>query len=209
MKSTKRPIRKGKTLIRASRHRGFYRAFEDRFRGSREIIRSRLQIYLSFIEPLKFLGDRPAAVDLGCGRGEWLELLAEKGFAGGGVDLDDGMLQSCRGRGLRVSNQDAVAFLLNLANEKQGIVSAFHLAEHLEFMHLQSLVEEASRVLKPAGLLILETPNPENFRVSSMDFYYDPSHRHPLPPELLSFVLEYYGFRPVKVIRLQESRDLV
>jgi len=194
---------------RRTAHEGFYRAFEDRFRGSRELIRSRLRIYLPFIQPLKSIDDHPAAVDLGCGRGEWLELLAENGFDARGVDLDEGMLAACRENGLRVMKDDAIAFLKTLPNESQSIVSAFHIAEHLLFSELQMLVEQALRVLKPAGLLILETPNPENIRVSSVTFFFDPTHRHPLPVELLSFLPEYYGFGRIKVVRLQEDRDLL
>jgi glycosyltransferase involved in cell wall biosynthesis/SAM-dependent methyltransferase len=187
---------------------GFYRAFEDRFRGSRETIRSRLQIYLPFIEPLKSIYDVPPAVDLGCGRGEWLELLADNGFDAQGVDIDEGMLAACHENGLRATNDDGIAFLEKLPSESQMIVSGFHIAEHLPFGQLQILVQQALRVLKPGGLLILETPNPENFRVSSLSFYYDPTHRHPLPPQLLSFLPEYYGFDRVKVVRLQECRGL-
>src|SRR5437763_8718032 len=82
----------------------FYRAFEDRYRGAREIIKDRLRAYARFTDPLLGLprpaGLAPAALDLGCGRGEWLELLGEAGFAARGVDLDDGMLAACRERGL-------------------------------------------------------------------------------------------------------------
>lgn len=187
----------------------FYRAFADRFRGSRELIQSRLRVYLPFIEPLKSIADHPTAVDLGCGRGEWLELLAENGFDAQGVDLDEEMVAASGARGLRVANEDAVAFLKALPNDSQSIVSGFHIAEHLPFAELQSLVEQALRVLKPAGLLILETPNPENIRVASLDFYVDPFHRNPLPPRLLSFLPEYFGFQRTKVIRLQESHDLL
>jgi O-antigen chain-terminating methyltransferase len=88
------------------------------------------------------------------------------------------------------------------------LVSGFHLAEHLAFSDLQSLVQEAFRVLKTGGLLILETPNPENIVVGSGNFYLDPSHHHPLPPLLLSFLPEFYGFDRVKVLRLQEPLDL-
>src|SRR5258707_9571427 len=189
-------------------HDGLYRAFEERFRGSRETIRSRLQIYLPFIEPLKSIDDLPAAVDVGCGRGEWLELLTDYGFDARGVDLDQGMLTACHENGLRATNDDGIAFLEKLPSESQMIVSGFHIAEHLPFAQLQILVQQALRVLKAGGLLILETPNQENFRVSSLRFYYDPTHRHPLPPELLSFLPEYYGFDRVKVVRLQECRGL-
>jgi SAM-dependent methyltransferase len=188
---------------------GFYRAFEERFRGSRELIRSRLRIYLPFIEPLKSIDDYLPAVDLGCGRGEWLELLKDSGFDAQGVDLDDGMLAACSANGLRVTKGDAIAFLKELPNESQSVVSGFHIAEHLPFSQLQILVEEALRVLKPAGLLILETPNPENIKVSSLTFYLDPTHHHPLPPELLSFLPEYYGFARIKVVRLQENQELL
>jgi SAM-dependent methyltransferase len=190
-------------------HAGFYRALEDRFRGSRELILSRLAAYLPFIEPLKGLADVVPAVDLGCGRGEWLELLKQHGFQGQGVDVDAGMLDACRERDLQVTEGDAIQFLKALPNESQMIVSGFHLAEHLPFEILQTLIQEALRVLKPAGLLILETPNPENLKVSSVYFYLDPSHRNPLPPDLLAFVPEYYGFSRVKVVRLQEDSSLL
>jgi len=190
-------------------HKDFYRAFEDKFRGSRELILSRLQVYLPFVNPLKQIYPVVPAVDLGCGRGEWLELLKEYGFEGQGVDLDAGMLRSCHERGLQAIQGDAIEFLRQLPSESQLIVSGFHIAEHLPFEQLQTLVAEALRVLKPAGLLILETPNPENFKVSSLGFYMDPSHRNPLPPELLAFVPEHYGFARVKIVRLQESTALL
>src|SRR5215469_3508512 len=138
-------------------HDGFYRAFEERFRGSREAIRSRLQIYLPFIEPLKSIDDHPAAVDIGCGRGEWLELVTNNGFDARGVDLDEGMLEACYENGLRATKEDGIAFLEKLPNESQLIVSGFHIAEHLPFAQLQILIQQALRVLKPGGLLILET----------------------------------------------------
>jgi SAM-dependent methyltransferase len=190
-------------------HAGFYRALEDRFRGSRELILSRLAAYLPFIEPLKGLAEIVSAVDLGCGRGEWLELLKQHGFEGQGVDVDAGMLHACRERGLQVTEGDAIDFLKALPSESQLIVSGFHVAEHLSFETLQTLIQQALRVLKPAGLLILETPNPENFKVSSLYFYLDPSHRNPLPPDLLAFVPEYYGFARVKIVRLQEDDSLM
>lgn len=187
---------------------GFYRAFEDRHRGSRELIKSRLLVYLPFVKPLHSLYKDAKAIDLGCGRGEWLELLGESGIDGHGVDLDDGMLSVCRERGLHVANADAIAALESLADESQLVVSGFHIAEHLPFSALQSLIQEALRVLKPAGLLILETPNPENIAVGTVNFYLDPTHQKPIPPDLLSFLPAHYGFARVKVIRLQEDKAL-
>jgi len=187
---------------------GFYRAFEDQHRGSRELIKTRQRVYLPFIEPLKILYPEASALDLGCGRGEWLELLTESGFTARGVDLDDGMLAVCRERGLAVQTKDAVTGLQEQSDASLAVVSGFHLAEHIPFEALQSLVAESLRALKPAGLLILETPNPENIVVGTANFYLDPTHRQPIPPLLLSFLAEYCGFARVKVIRLQGPVDL-
>ena len=186
----------------------FYKDFEDKFRGSEEIIKDRLRVYLPFIEPLKEIYPDVAALDLGCGRGEWLELLGENGFLGRGVDLDEEMLAVCQGRDLCVEKGDAVSFLQKLEDESQAVVSAFHLAEHLPFDDLLLLVAESFRVLKPAGILILETPNPENIVVGSSSFYIDPMHHRPLHGELLRFVVERSGFARIKSLGLQEKEEL-
>ncbi|WP_306549229.1 methyltransferase domain-containing protein [Desulfobulbus sp.] len=187
----------------------FYRAFEEQYRGSRDLIKSRLRVYLPFITPLVGLYEDAKAVDLGCGRGEWLELLNEAGFQTYGVDLDTGMLAACHEFGLNVETKDAIEVLQELPNASQLVVSGFHFAEHIPFAQLQILVQEALRVLKPAGLLILETPNPENIVVATNSFYLDPTHQHPIPPKLLSFLPEYYGYNRIKTLRLQESPDLI
>ena len=187
---------------------GFYRAFEEKYRGSRELIKSRQRVYLPFIKPLLSVYENGSALDLGCGRGEWLEILKEVGFDGHGVDLDDGMLAACRERGLSVATADAVQTLKLLPSESQAIVSGFHIAEHIPFQDLQVLVQEALRVLRPAGLLILETPNPENIVVGTTSFYLDPTHHQPIPPQLLSFLPEFYGFARTKILRLQEPLSI-
>lgn len=186
----------------------FYRAFEERHRGPRKLIRSRLQVYQPFITPLLGIYQPANAIDLGCGRGEWLELLQDTGFAPQGVDLDAGMLAACTERGLTVTQGDALSHLQSLDDASQCIVSGFHIAEHLTFDHLKALVQQAFRVLKAGGLLILETPNPENLVVGASNFYLDPTHLRPLPPPLLSFLPEYYGFARVRTVRLQEQPEL-
>ena len=187
----------------------FYRAFEDRYRGSRELIKSRLRVYLPFVEPLGALHQHCTAIDLGCGRGEWLELMREIGFDVMGIDLDEMMLAACQDLGLPTQAGDAVAYLQALPDESIVLVSGFHLVEHIPFASLQVLVKEALRVLKAGGLLILETPNPENIVVATTNFYLDPTHERPIPPLLLSFVAEHYGFDKVKIVRLQEARNLI
>jgi O-antigen chain-terminating methyltransferase len=187
----------------------FYQAFEERHRGSRELIKQRLNVYLPFVKQLHELYPDGQALDLGCGRGEWLELLNNINIPAHGIDLNEGMLSYCRERGLSVTTGDAVAILQALPDDSQMIVSGFHIAEHLPFSDLQILIHEAMRVLKPAGLLILETPNPENLVVGTASFYIDPTHQRPIPQPLLAFLSEYYGFSRTKVMRLQESPELL
>ena len=121
-------------------------------------------------------------------------LLTEAGFNARGVDLDDEMLSPCRDRGLSVSVGDALSCLRDLPDASQVVVSGFHLVEHIPFSDLQMLIQEAMRVLKPAGLLILETPNPENLVVGTCSFYLDPTYPRPIPPGLLEFLPEVQGF---------------
>lgn len=183
----------------------FYRAFEDRHRGSRALIKQRLRVYEPFLQALKEADEACPALDIGCGRGEWLELLIEQGFQAQGVDLDDGMLQACRDRGLPAVQGDALSALQALPAESQILVSGFHIVEHIPFSVLQGVVSEALRVLKPGGLLILETPNAENLVVGTNSFYLDPTHERPLPHQLLEFLVEYSGFARQKILRLQEA----
>lgn len=185
----------------------FYHAFESRYRGSRDLIKQRLRIYLPFINPFKGIDDNRGAIDLGCGRGEWLELLKEHEFQAQGVDLDPGMLAASHERGLPAIQRDAIQHLKTLPDQSQYLISGFHFAEHIALDALQTLIIEALRTLKPGGLLILETPNPENLVVGTTDFYLDPTHLRPIPPLLLSFLVEHHGFSRRKVMRLQEPKD--
>jgi O-antigen chain-terminating methyltransferase len=183
----------------------FYRVFEDRYRGSREEIKARLRVYLPFVMPISDMQPEGVVLDLGCGRGEWLQLLQEHGVSGWGIDLDEGMLEACHSQGLKVEKGDALSFLQALPPESVIAVTAFHLVEHIGFDALRILVLDALRVLKPGGLLIMETPNPENIVVATKNFHMDPSHLKPLPPELLAFLPEHAGYERVKTIRLQEN----
>jgi O-antigen chain-terminating methyltransferase len=192
----------------SSNHNNFYKAFEDQHRGSRELIKSRLAVYVPFIKKIQSTHPDAVALDLGCGRGEWLELLQDNQFSASGIDQDDGMLSACRSRGLNVQTGDAIAHLKSLPNDSLSIVSGFHIAEHLSLDDLQTLIKESLRILKPAGLLILEAPNTENLVVGTSSFYLDPTHQRPLPSSLLSFLTGHFGFARAKVLGLQESPNL-
>ena len=180
-----------------------YRGFEDRFRGSREEIKQRLKVYLPLLEIVAPHLRRTAPVfDLGCGRGEWLELLSEYGWQATGIDLNAGMAKVATDIGLSVKIEDAVEFLRIQPDASIAVISAFHLVEHVSIDYLIDLLRECHRVLAETGLLILETPNPENLTVGTWSFYMDPTHNKPLPPLLLEFLVESAGFKDVAIVRL-------
>jgi O-antigen chain-terminating methyltransferase len=185
----------------------FYRAFEDRHRGSPEAVRQRQGAYLPFLAAVRASQAGPLLEDLGCGRGEWLALAQSQGWRAQGVDTDAAMLQAARDAGLDVREADAVDFLQSLPAASCSAVTAFHVVEHLPFAKLRDLLVECSRVLAPGGLLLLETPNPENLVVGASAFHMDPTHVRPLPPALLAFAVEFAGVDRVATLRLHEGID--
>lgn len=177
----------------------YYLAFEAIFRGDEDQVLANLQRYLPQVEQARGIGTR--ALDLGCGRGEWLQLLIEQGFDAHGVDLNSTMVEYCRAQGLRVAEADLLEVLRAQPEASHALISALHIAEHLPFDVLYAMVHEAQRVLAPGGVLIIETPNPENVLVGSHTFYHDPTHRNPLTPTSISFLLEFHGFTGLEVLR--------
>jgi O-antigen chain-terminating methyltransferase len=186
----------------------FYRAFEDKHRGPRNLIKERLEAYLPFLDAILRITNKPQAIDLGCGRGEWLEYLQGLGFNARGVELDEGMLEACQELGLSAKKGEMIEFIRTLPDASCMVVSAFHVVEHIRFEDVKIFVQEALRVLQPGGLLIMETPNPENIVVATRNFYLDPTHQNPIPPDLLHFVSEHAGFSRSKIVRLQEPPEL-
>ncbi|MDQ6790398.1 MAG: methyltransferase domain-containing protein, partial [Candidatus Dormibacteraeota bacterium] len=170
----------------------FYGAHQERFRGSREFVRRRLEIYLPQVQSVAGADHR--VLDLGPGRGEWLALLRDRGIAAYGVDVNSSFVASAGEIGLDVRHQDAVEHLRSLPDGSLAAVTAFHLVEHLSPAALIELVDNALRALRPGGLLILETPNPLNLKVGAASFHLDPTHVRPIHPLFLEFVLENRGF---------------
>ena len=181
----------------------FYSAFEARFRGTSELIKDRLKIYKNIL--LKSDG---AVLDLGCGRGEWLSLLRQWGINATGIDIDPEMIRICRDQNLKVIMDDIFVSLDRYEDNSIGVISAFHVIEHLPFKMVIQLLTSCKRILKAGGFIILETPNSENIIVGSSDFYLDPTHLRPLPAKLLNFAAEYYGFQDCTVLRINSNIEL-
>jgi 2-polyprenyl-3-methyl-5-hydroxy-6-metoxy-1,4-benzoquinol methylase len=170
-----------------------YSGFEERFRGSEEEIKERQRIYVSYFE------GRDNVVDVGCGRGEFLELMGESGIRARGVDLDRDMILLCREKGLDVSADDAFAYLGALPDDSLGGVFAAHVIEHLPPLRVIELVNLCHRKLGPGGVLILETPNPKCLMVFADTFYKDPSHVQPAHPDTMQFLFEALNFHQVEL----------
>ena len=178
-----------------------YADFEQRFRGSREQIEQRLQKYL----PL-FSG-RKEILDIGCGRGEFLELLAANGQQGLGLDLSDSMLEIARRKGLECYKEDALFFLKKRPDASlDGIFSA-QVIEHFQPEYLRRVISEAFRVLRPGSPLLLETINPLSLFALSRIYFLDPTHCQPLHPEYMRYLLENSGFSAVEIIFTAEPEN--
>ncbi len=180
----------------------FYVEFEDQFRGSSEQIQNRLSWYLPFVSNV--LGELPKGeiLDVGCGRGEWLQLMKENNFTARGIDMNSTMVAECIGQDLSVTQADALQYLRGIPDGTLSGITAFHVVEHLSMNDLLAFIDEVARTLVPGGFLILETPNPENLLVGSHYFYLDPTHLNPIPPLLLQFYVNSADFTDIQIDRL-------
>ena len=179
-----------------------YLAFEDRFRGSRADIKQRQSVYLDLLrEAGAGQAGRPI-VDVGSGRGELLELLGEAGLDARGVDLNGSMVALCTTLGLDCTLDDAVSYLGRLEAGSLGAVTGFHIIEHLPFPALVALLDASLQALAPGGVVVFETPNPANLLVASRWFHLDPTHRNPLPGEMVAMIAEARGFVQVSIREL-------
>ncbi len=169
-----------------------YVAFENRFRGSSEEIRERLAAYVPLFE------GRSPVVELGCGRGEFLELAGEAGVEARGVDNNQEMLGVCRERGLTVEEADLACYLHEIPEESLGGLFAAQVIEHLPPSLVRQMLTDCHRTLRKGGRLVLETVNPKSL-LAFLDFYRDLTHQKPIHPETLDFLLRACGFVEVSI----------
>lgn len=186
---------------------GFYVEFENRFRGTEEEIKKRLRVYLSYFQRTGINYNKHPVLDIGCGRGELLSLLGENDIRAVGLDLNESMVERCKELGYEAVQAEALSYLSQQKSGSLGAITGFHIVEHIPFGFLLRLFEECHRVLAPGGIVIFETPNPENLHVGSFSFYYDPSHLHPIVPDVLAFAIENRGFEKAEILRLHPKGD--
>ncbi|MCL6446978.1 MAG: methyltransferase domain-containing protein [Armatimonadetes bacterium] len=175
-----------------------YYSFEQQFRGTEQMIRERQRIYLPYAQKAQ-AACGGYVLDLGSGRGEFLELCREAGVPAKGVDLSEVMVTRCREKGLTVEEGDALTYLQHLSDESLCAITAFQLVEHLSPDRLWQLIQTALVKLKAGGVVILETVNPDSL-VAFKNFYLDLTHQKPIPVATLRFLLEAAGFREIEVL---------
>ena len=177
----------------------FYLEFENKFRGSRQQVYDILSNYNGLIQYIVDTDKEPSLLDIGCGRGEWLQKCSNKGFKSIGLEINDQMVETCQNIGLEIMQGDAIDILKDLPENSFSLITAFHIIEHICFDSIYDIFVECKRILKKDGVLIIETPSIDNLSISSQNFYIDPTHINPINPDLLSFTLGRIGYDMVKV----------
>jgi SAM-dependent methyltransferase len=186
---------------------GAYRGFEDVFRGPEERVAERQDAYLDL------LAEHPPVLDVGCGRGELLDLLQERGVEASGVDSDPGMVARCREKGHRVELASAGEHLERVPEGSLGTIFSAQVVEHLPYTDLRRFVELSRSRLLPGGIFVAETVNPHAPHALKT-FWTDPTHQHPLFPEVLLVLCRLagfpyaYAFHPLGTGHVEDDRSL-
>ncbi len=175
-----------------------YFDFENYFRGPREMIKKWQKVYLPYFE------GRKNVLDIGCGRGEFLELMTEHGIDATGIDLYDKFVDYCKSLGLKVVLSDGIAYLG--AQEQVGGIFASQVIEHLPSDKMIEFCRLAYQKLEKGAYLILETPNPMCLSIFTHAFYIDPSHNKPVHPLTVKYILERAGYSEIKIIYPEVSK---
>jgi SAM-dependent methyltransferase len=170
-----------------------YVGFENQFRGSQETIRARLESYLPYFDGASDV------LDVGCGRGEFLDLLKARGITGRGLDLNHEMVEVCRARGLEVAEADAVSYLESQPDASLGGLFAAQVVEHLQPGYLLRFLELAFHKLRPGAPIVLETLNPACWTAFFDSFIRDITHVWPLHPDTLRYLVLASGFSAARI----------
>ena len=176
-----------------------YGRFTERFRGTEEYVKKNIQFYLPRFK------DCGPVLDIGCGRGEFLEMMRDAGVAARGIDLSEESVARCRQKGLAAEQADLFAYLRDQPDRSLGGIFCAQVIEHLPPASLPDLIRLASDKLSTDGLLAIETPNPECLAIFASHFYLDPTHSRPVPHPLMAFYMEEWGLGQIEVERLSPA----
>lgn len=146
-------------------------------------------------------------VELGFGQGYFLEAARAVGIRAIGVDRDSDLVAEGLRGGFDVREGD-VRDLQTLIPETVDGMFAAHVIEHLQPGDVGSLLSAAARAVRPGGLLLLATPNMQDWRVASEWFWLDPTHVRPYPSGAVKQLLdpsqwhwESDGYEPIVFTR--------
>jgi len=178
-----------------------YGRFAERFRGTEDYVKKNIQFYLG-----RFQGRGPV-LDIGCGRGEFLEMMRDAGVEARGIDLSEESVARCRQKGLQVEKADLFQYLSDLPNGSLGGIFCAQVIEHLAAERLPEMIRLGSGKLSREGLMALETPNPECLAIFASHFYLDPTHTRPVPHPLAAFYMEECGLGQIEVQRLSPALE--
>ncbi len=178
-----------------------YRFFEAGFRGWEEDIKERQKVYIDYFKGLENV------LDFGCGRGGFLELLRENKIDGYGIEINDEMVRICREKGLKCINEDILLHLSSLNDEALGGFFSSQVVEHLEPVLLRKIFDILYFKLKKGSFAIIETVNPTSLYTLSDVFWRDPTHKNPVHPETLKFLMETSGFRVDEIKYLSPTKE--
>ncbi|MDQ2951477.1 MAG: class I SAM-dependent methyltransferase [Chloroflexota bacterium] len=173
--------------------------FQARFGGTEDVVRAQSELFVDLFK------GRARVLDIGSGRGPFLELLRDRGIGGYGVDLDPRMVELSRERGFEVFEADAASHLHALPAASIDGVFARHVAEHVLPGDLVEMLRELRRVLRPGSPIVFITPNVATLTVGATTFWNDPSHLRPIPPDLFEFYLMVEGFERVTTRTFEAS----
>ncbi len=173
--------------------------FAEKFRGTEEYVKRHFTIYVE-----RFAGCSNV-LDIGCGRGELLEVFGQHGIQATGIDLNDGCIAMCQGKGLSVQKADLFSYLEELPDKSLGGLACLQVVEHLPPARLPEFVSLAHSKLKTGSLMAIETPNPACLAIFARHFYLDPTHAKPVPSALMAFYLEEAGFGTLETLPLEPA----
>ncbi len=166
-----------------------YTRFAHRFRGPEEVVRRTEEFYRPYFAPCHNV------LDIGCGRGEFLELMREMGIPAQGIDLGEESIAECRDKGLDAEAADLFAFLGPHTEAQFDGIFASQIVEHIDPARLPEMIRLCAASLRRGGVIAIETPNPDCLAIFATYFYLDPTHTRPVPHPLMALLSGRSGLR--------------